>query len=291
MAYPAHPMATAKPTKQLATPDLGALIQAARTALERDGAVKVAKLGPAGVRAEVVAALVKDGFEGTKSAVRRPVGDQLAAALADGAFISLKTVGAHVVGATAAEAKKGATALVAAGRARLVVRGAEEVLVPASTAVLSREQVARLVRFSKVAAKAAASKSGAALLESDVIEALREVVPSLAGARSGPAQAAGKRPDEDAKGRLETLLSAVDETRDARTGLSFVPAIVAKLSASLGRDATSRLLVEAATEGVIELRPEGGLGRLSEQELSVCPPGPQGTRLSWARRLSRVEAR
>jgi hypothetical protein len=283
-------MATAKPTKQRATPDLGALIEIARAALQRDGAVKVAKLGPAAVRAEVVAALVKDGFEATKSAVRRPVGEQLAAALADGAFISLKTVGAHVVGATAAEGKKAALALVSAGRARLVVRGAEEVLVPASTAVLSREQVARLVRFSKVAAKAAASKSGAALLESDVIEALQEVVPSLASARGEAALVAGKLPG-DARGKLATLLSAVDETRDARTGLSFVPAIVAKLSPSLGSDATSRLLVEAATEGVIELRPEGGLGRLSEQELAVCPPGPQGTRLSWARRLGEVEAR
>ena len=47
-------------------------------------------------------------------------------------------------------------------------------------------------------------------------------------------------------------------------------------------------LLAAAMAGFLELRPEGGIKRLSEQELLVCPEGPHGTRLSWARRTEMV---
>jgi hypothetical protein len=83
---------------------------------------------------------------------------------------------------------------------------------------------------------------------------------------------------------MNRLLSAVDATRDSRTGLSFVPEIVAKLRPKLSSQAAGAILVAAAGDGLLELRPEGGINRLSEEELSMCPPGPQGTRLSWARR-------
>jgi hypothetical protein len=89
---------------------------------------------------------------------------------------------------------------------------------------------------------------------------------------------------------MNSLLSAVDATRDPRTGLSFVPAIVARLKAELDSARVTAALLEAARNGLLELRPEGGIQRLSREELLVCPPGPQGTRLSWARRPDRWEA-
>jgi hypothetical protein len=89
---------------------------------------------------------------------------------------------------------------------------------------------------------------------------------------------------------IEHLLAVIDAVQDERTGLSFVPAVVRRLNRAMAVSAAHDLLLTAARREVIELRPEGGLGRLSSEELALCPPGPAGTRLSWARRTSRVDA-
>jgi hypothetical protein len=89
---------------------------------------------------------------------------------------------------------------------------------------------------------------------------------------------------------LEHLLAVIDAVQDERTGLSFVPAVVRRLNRAMAVSAAHDLLLTAARREVIELRPEGGLGRLSSEELALCPPGPAGTRLSWARRTSRIDA-
>jgi hypothetical protein len=91
------------------------------------------------------------------------------------------------------------------------------------------------------------------------------------------------KPNDEA---MQALLAAVDSTRDVRSGLSFVPAVVGRLAPELESSAAVKLLLTAAERELLELRPEGGIGRLSEAELAVCPSGPHGTRLSWARRLT-----
>jgi hypothetical protein len=89
---------------------------------------------------------------------------------------------------------------------------------------------------------------------------------------------------------LTRLLAAVDAVRDERTGMSFVPAIVQRLSSDMAVATAQEALLSAARQELIELRPEGGLGRLSGEELALCPPGPSGTRLSWARRSAEARA-
>ena len=84
---------------------------------------------------------------------------------------------------------------------------------------------------------------------------------------------------------VHDVLGALDATRDARTGLSFVPHLVQRLLSGTPVAAIHAALLAAAREERIELRPEGGLARLTREELGLCPPGPSGTRLSWARRL------
>lgn len=280
-------------TRPKAAADPAALLEQARGVLESEGAVKLSALGPAAVRALLVEELVKLGFELSKAWVRRPLEAQLAHALADGAFISLKAVGSHVAGASAVEAKRAALVLVASGGAKLVLRGTDEVLVPPTFAVLSREELRRFGEVAKRVAKAASSKSGASLLRSDLVEAMERVTPGISGpaaareARTRPATAPPPVPEKQ-RAQVSRLLSAVDETRDPRTGLSFVPAIFATLRPQLGPEAVRTVLLAAAMDGLLELRPEGGINRLSEAELAVCPEGPQGTRLSWARRTERV---
>jgi hypothetical protein len=83
---------------------------------------------------------------------------------------------------------------------------------------------------------------------------------------------------------LDRVLEAIDAERND-SGLSFVPNVVRRLAPELDMAAAKRALLDAATRGLVELRPEAGLGRLSEEELDASPAGPQGSRLTWARHI------
>jgi hypothetical protein len=278
-------MAT-KPKK--AEPDIPDFLQRATRRLELDGAIKLSVLGPKSVQAALLAALTTQGFEITKTWVRKPLGAQLAGSLANGAFIPLKSVASHVVGSSGPEAKRAALDLVASGDAKLVLRGTEQVMVPRDASVLSHAQLARFTEIAKMVAKAAKSNLGVSLLREDLAESLVAVLPELSAPASTPTRINGpthKGSKNGAEGALVArVLSAVAATRDSQTGLSFVPAIVTELRPELTAQAATAILVAAAADGLLELRPEGGINRLSEEELAMCPPGPQGTRLSWARR-------
>jgi hypothetical protein len=77
------------------------------------------------------------------------------------------------------------------------------------------------------------------------------------------------------------LLDVVRQQMDRSLGLAFVPRVVRVLGPDIS--GAHALLLQAANRGEIELRPESGLGRLTPEELSLCLPGPQGSRLSWIR--------
>lgn len=84
------------------------------------------------------------------------------------------------------------------------------------------------------------------------------------------------------------VLAAVRKLIDPKLGLAFVPGVLDSLG---GGVAARAALSRAAEAGQIELRPEGGMGRLSADELARSLPGPQGTRLSWARVVGGKKAR
>jgi len=63
-------------------------------------------------------------------------------------------------------------------------------------------------------------------------------------------------------------------------GLAFVPDVVA---GAVDIRAAHRALLAAANAGLIELRADSGLGRYTKAELESSPPGPDGSRLLWAR--------
>lgn len=85
--------------------------------------------------------------------------------------------------------------------------------------------------------------------------------------------------------RLQLLLDLAHELTDERLGLVPVPALVRALREqhSLPTDAAHALLREASRAGLLELRPESGMGRISKADKVLCPAGPQGSVLSWAR--------
>jgi hypothetical protein len=67
-----------------------------------------------------------------------------------------------------------------------------------------------------------------------------------------------------------------------RTGLAFLPHIIEPLPARY-RAAAIVALLQAATAGVIELRPDGGTSKFSKTELECSPEACDGSPLLWAR--------
>lgn len=273
-------MAQRKAARAKTVVDVDAAVREVEERLNRDGAMKLSELKPKALRDAVVPRLVEKGFEATKAYVRRPLLAQLSEALSHGALVPVSGLAAHVPGATSAELKTAVAQAVKSGRARTVLRGKAEVLCGPEVMVVDSAQLARIreraLALSKLVEKVT-RKPGLALLAEDLEEALSEV------RRAVPtAPVIEKKREDDG---LAALLSAVDSTRDVRSGLSFVPAIVGRLAPQIATPRAIELLMSAAARELLELRPEGGIGRLSEAELSVCPPGPHGTKLSWVRRL------
>ncbi len=267
-----------KASRSKGAPDTVGLLASAVATLDRDKAVARSTLGPPSVRDDLVETLRRRGYEVGPKFVRVPIPDQLEQALGDGSYIALKTLGAHVRGATPSEARKAALLLVERGGAHLVLRTNSETLVPSTADVVTGKDLAAAAARASDLAKSlqkAARKKGTSVLRSDVQELLDR---ALEDRPHGSARKA------DPTSAMPRVLRAVDKARDATLGLSFVPKIVALLAPDLDRDAAKVALLDAASRGLVELRPEGGLGRLSEAERLSCPEGPQGTRLSWARR-------
>jgi hypothetical protein len=269
-----------KASRSKSPPKVDALLAGAMAALDHEKAIARSSVGPASVRDQILESLRARGYEITPRVVRTPLSDQLEAALTDGSYIALKVVGSHVRGATATEARKAALLLVDRGRAHLAMRSESETLVPATADVVAGRELAavatRVADLAKQLQKAARKGKGAGVLRADLRDFL-DTVPEL--------RAQGTARTAEPTAALPRVLRAVDKARDATLGLSFVPKILALLAPDLGPSAAKKALLEAASRGLVELRPEGGLGRLTEAERQACPEGPQGTRLSWARRI------
>ncbi|HKY37991.1 MAG TPA: hypothetical protein VJN18_18745 [Polyangiaceae bacterium] len=261
-------------------PDEQAVRREVVARLESDGVVKLTAVKPVSLRSVLAQELQLQGFEVTTSVIRQPLMAQLEGALTHGAMIPLKSLSSHVRGGSASELKALVSQAVEHGKAQRVLRGRAEVLAGPTAETVARGPLSALREglgaLSKSLEKAAKSRQ-LVLLADDVIEVLSEALAAVRGR-----DAASPKHGRDA---LAALLAAVEQARDASTGLSFVPEVVEKLAPRWEANAVGRLLLSAAQKDLLELRPEGGIGRLSEAELSVCPPGPHGTRLSWARRL------
>lgn len=269
-----------------------------RERLRAEGALKLTSLAPKSLRGSLVSQLASEGYELTRTWLRRPLHAQIREALAHGALVTRKDLSSLVRGASTAEVARALTELSRAGEVFLVLRGKHETFTGASTELLAGESLRSLsdamARLSKVLS-AANKKRGAALLRSDVQELLAQANAWLPARTADAPRESLERDRANAghaaeRGRSETgqrasLLDALDATRDERTGLSFVPRLMGHLLPDVPLAMAHEVLLEAARDEVIELRPEGGLGRLSTQELELCPPGPGGTRLSWARRV------
>lgn len=244
----------------------------------------VGRLGvPKALRAKLLDDLVGPGVERTRNGVRLALVDQLRAALAERGSVPIAALGKLATGGTVAEVKAAARRLVEEGRVAVVVRGKTEVLMPVSEAIFSRDRLVALERAVQALAgqckKALAARGGPrTLLAVDVQALLLDLVTGSDG--GSPVERGAPRAIPENR-----VIELVRQHTRPGMGLAFVCDVVRALLPSASLGAIHDALLAAARARRIELRPESGVGRLSDLEAWLCPPGPAETRLSWARVL------
>ena len=278
-----------------AIPNKAEFVAKARATLAEKGVVRISALGPVALRSVVVDELVRVGFEATKTVVRCPLETQLLDRLKTRKPVPIQGARFALAGATLGEGRRTALELVRSGRAHLVVVAKVEALVCVDEDVLTRDEMrtARdaIVTLAKRLQTLTKAGSWATLIRADLVSAISALplaVPSVPATvdRHLPEVPAVSRATAEWSARLEELLwRAIDAVCEDAMGMSFVPRIVRALAPDLEVHRVHALLLEASRRNLIELRPESGLGRLTDDELRACLPGPQGTKLSWARRL------
>lgn len=218
------------------------------------------------------------GLERTPKGVRVPLDEQIANLVARGGRLPLKDVPKRVKGAARAEITAAIQRLVRAGQAHVVVRTQTEVMVGGPERVLSRDALAQLEKIAaqlgKVLKKVRGKGVSRSLLWEDLtaqLEPLRE-----------PAGVAA--PDGDAAQSI--VIESLKRLEDPRLKLVSIPELVRSLAGRLPAESIHRALESAAKSGAIELRPEVGGEFLKPEDKELCPPGPRGSVLSYARRVS-----
>lgn len=290
MATRRAPRASGKRAVPVSPGDLELGLAALRERLRAEGAVKLSTIVPKAARGELGARLVAEGYELTGTWLRRPLRDQMRDALGHGAALTKKGLASAVRGAAGPELTRVASELEKAGELHRVLRGKSETFTGSGAAVLSTPSLAALkpvIAQLSGALAAVSRKKGMTLLASDVDDWL-VAARGVLDRNAANGRAAGGRvalSESGGAGSSGPLLDALDATRDVQTGLSFVPRVVERLLPRISLAVAHEMLLQAARDERIELRPEGGLARLTSAELELCPAGPGGMRLSWARRL------
>ncbi|MDC3959256.1 hypothetical protein KEG38_35710 [Polyangium jinanense] len=229
--------------------------------------------------AELVRQLVARGLERSPKTIRVPLAAQIESLLQGGARVPLKDVGKRVKGGTKAELDAALAKFIREGHARVVVRTQVEVLVGPAERALDPTEIAHLsktaAQVSKTLKKVQAKGLPRSILQEDLAALFAPLQPSLRLAATTPDQAPSMLVDEALR-RLE----------DPALKLVRIPDLVRALSSRLSLDAIHRALAEGAKDGTLELRPEAGAEFLKPEDVPLCPPGPRGTVLSYARRVS-----
>jgi len=230
---------------------------------------------------ELFDALASAGLEIGSRFVRVPLEKQLEQLLVERAasgkspLVALRRIEKNLDGASSREARETVAHFVERGRAKLVVRDSEAFIAPPAIRILDPRAMERLAEIANTLLRAtrAAARHDASLLTEDVERLLS---PFASPKASDVRRAAGQS--------LQSVEALVDKHREA-SGLTSVPKLIRILGGASARAQIHATLLEGARSGRFELRPESGMGRLSQEDAALCIPGPQGSRLSWVRRI------
>lgn len=262
--------------------DLESVVGAVESKLHVAQFVKASDLTKLGVpkaqHAELLARLAAKGFERTKTGIRVALAQQLSRVIDERKQVPLKGLEKVLCGASGTEVKAMVNQLAQQGRLRKLLRGKVEWLAGPDTDTLTVEEL-RVVQRVTLALAATSKKvltnqkSKLAFWRSD----LEELSAELDTIRSFRKSVQEPSPEAESQRILAALIEAVDST----IALAYVPAAMRKSGLSV--EAAQRVLLALAHAGVVELRADSGSARFTEEDLRLAPPGPDSSRLLWAR--------
>lgn len=282
-------------------------VASARSILETRGVVAGRQLGAVAVRPRVVQRLCSEGYEPTAKGVRVALGAQCERLLSEGEPVAVASLGKRLVGASAKELKALVDELREASRVQVVFRGKQQYLVRPDEPVLRRDGLKTLVDKLKLTTawleKARKDKADGGVLAADVLaelagfSGLLGTVSSdgVSALLSNAHDASRKRhpdapsPEPSAKSADSTrdaslqvaLRGAILALRDEDSHLASIPMVSRRLRARATPKQVKDVLLSEFRGGKLELRPEGGMGRLNEEDRALCPMGAGGVPLSW----------
>lgn len=254
--------------------DLQARLDAATTAIRERSALKTRELTRGMDRSaasKLLEELAKAGFERTEKHVRVPLAQQIADVLGAERLVPLKPLRKRLAGVESAdELSHVLESLCQKRRAATVFTDGAEHLTAEVENVLSEHEVQSLATLSdRLKALVAATRTRAGHQRSLWRPDVDAIFDALELGSSGG----------DA---LQQVTEGIDAAHAAGKRLVFLPELVRMLG--LGTEAVHEALLEAASKGLIELRPESGVDNLSEQDAALCLE-EDGTLLSYVRRL------
>jgi hypothetical protein len=237
-----------------------------------------------GARGELEEALVARGLEVTPRGVRLPAREQTLALFRDAPLVEEKGLAARLALVVPAEAKQVVAALLREKAIERVERPSGPALALPSVPLLDAGEAVRLVkelegaiRWLRRAAKGPANKRPR-LLRRDLsdLTARLGAAPDASDARKDPEAA-------PPASLLPLLARTASELAARHGGLAPIPSLVRAIGAPTAQ--IHAALLEGHARGWFELQPESSMGRWSADDLALCVPGPEGTRLSWLRPL------
>jgi hypothetical protein len=273
---PGRARSAAVPRKRAAIDELApGLVAEVGERVRKERAVAAKKLVPDALtrraEAELVEALARKGLEHTGKWIRVPIAEQLDQ-IVNESPAPIGGIAKRVRGASAAEVKHAIAEVLKQRRAIVVMKGGKEHLAPKETPVLREEELDRLAELKKEldrllrAAKTPRGKPKRMILR----EELRLVL---------------ERFDSKIEAPVDVVLHAIEELEDPALPLVRIPELARRLEGKLARQALHEALFAAERDHRLELRPESGVQLLSPEDAALCPRGPSGAVLSYARRV------
>jgi hypothetical protein len=241
-------------------------------------------------RAALDDALRIAGLEVSRSAVRVPARSQILSLLEDGGAVDEKGLAQRLACVTGPETKALVAALLREGAVRRVerpsgpaLRSPSERTIDADRAARLGEEIERALKWIRKAKRAPGRSAD--LLERDVVELLERLgdAASVRLAQAASVSTPGQTSRPAASSLLDHLTRVATQLAAKHGGLAPVPLLVRSLDAPTA--AVHAALLEGHARGWLELQPESSMGRFGAEDLALCPPGPEGTHLSWVRPL------
>lgn len=276
--------ASTSTSPSLTSEQLAALIDRVKAAgTLSSAALRLGKLSAEG-RAAATAALVAAGLELTDKGARVPLDTQLAArvAAAGERGVALAEATRGLKGARSPAEKKAAIdGALASGALALAIEGGKPVLLPVSDALLSQAELDRLPSLLEGLRQLVKETKGKPGKPRPTISRVRWLATVALDAAKQALVPEARPPGPQRP--IETALRDALAIAPAPMGLVRVPEVVASLEPLHARQALVAALDALARAGAVELRPESGLARMSDEDRARCPIGFDGSPLSYAR--------